>query len=327
MTAHVPSLIYQVTQSSEVSPAERYEYWLTPLLSDFEAATPTLAQRQDFQGRVASLVAATSELHDMQADPFEGFRSTRRIRAYEDDKLALVYVMQGEVHSRYEGDAGAVTRAGEFLLFDAHRASRMHFKTRHFVQINLPRAALHPLVCAQPAPGAISRAVSGSGLAGLLSGQLAQFRSLGAGLNDHERLGLLHATEALATVVVENACLGGSLDDERRHLGLYTAAQRYIRLHFGVETLDGTKVAAALGCSRATLYRVFARHGLTVAGYIRELRLQKLAQLLQHAPAHPIAQLAHHCGLHDSPNLSRLFRRRFGHAPREFRALHADTRL
>lgn len=324
MTTDAP-LIYQITESTEVPAAHRYEYWLSPLLSDFEAAAPTAAQQQDFQGRITSLVTATSELHDMQADHFEGSRSAPRIRAYEDDKLALVYVLQGEVRSRYQGDADTVTRAGEFLLFDAYRPSRMWFQTRHFIQINLPRAHLHPLLSTQPAPSAVGRAVSDSGLAGLLSAQLTGFRTLSAELSGHERRGLLHATEALATTVVESACLSNPADGAHRYLGLYTAAQRYIRSYLGAAQLNGALVAAALGCSRATLYRAFAAQGMSIAEHIRELRLQSLARLLQHLPHHPIAQLAQQCGLHDTPNLSRLFRQRFGHTPREFRAMYQDS--
>src|SRR5699024_8612342 len=108
------SSIYHVAASSELPADQRYEHWLAPLLSDFKAAAPNARQRQNFQGHVSSLVTATSELHDMQSDDFDGSRSRQRIRRYEDDKLALVYVMQGRVLSQYEGDTDIVTEAGQF---------------------------------------------------------------------------------------------------------------------------------------------------------------------------------------------------------------------
>lgn len=318
------SSIYHVAASSDLPAPQRYEHWLAPLLSDFEAATPNALQRQNFQGRVSSLVTATSELHDMQSDDFGGSRSPQRIRYHENDKLALVYVRQGQILSRYEGDTDIVAKAGQFVLFDAQRPNQMHFcQQPRFVQINLPRGQLASVLSSKPLPSQISRAVTRSGLANLLSAQLSQFVDISAGLSFHEQLAFLDATEALATRVVESACLDGRLIPDERNAGLYTAAQRYIDMHLDDPGLTGASIAAALGCSRATLYRAFSSHHRHLAAHIRERRLQTLARLLQHcAPYQPIAQLAFQCGLHDTSNVSRLFRQRFGVTPSEFRALN-----
>jgi len=315
------SSIYHVAASSELPADQRYEHWLAPLLSDFKAAAPNARQRQNFQGHVSSLVTATSELHDMQSDDFDGSRSRQRIRRYEDDKLALVYVMQGRVLSQYEGDTDIVTEAGQFLLFDARRPNTMRFcQQPRFVQVNLPRSQLEPVLSGKPLPSQVSRAVSHCGLAGLLSAQLSQFRDLSPRLSHPERLGLLHATEALATHVVESAFLNGQLRPEGRHTGLYTAAQRYIHLHLNNASLNGATIAAALGCSRATLYRAFAAQGLGVAEYLRDLRLRKAYRLLQEAPAqYAIADLAARCGFIDHASFSRLFHRHFGLRPSDIR--------
>ncbi|MBF6617263.1 MAG: helix-turn-helix domain-containing protein [Candidimonas sp.] len=322
MTAHTP-LIYQVTASSDVPTVERYEHWLRPLLSDFEAAPPSMQQRKNFQGQVTSLVTATSELHDMQSDDFEGFGPNREDRRYEEVKLALVYVMKGQVMGQHEGDTDTIAKTGQFFVFDGSRPNRIRFHKARFVQINVPRAHLQPLLSNNPAPSQLGSALACSGLAPLLATQLAQFRSLSGSLTTHERLGLLQATEALATTVLESACLGNRIPDSNHRLGLYTAAQRYIRLHLHAASLSASTIAAALGCSRATLYRAFEQHNLGIADHIRELRLQKLARLLQN-PSNvlPIADLAHLCGLHDSPNLSRLFRQRFDLTPLGFRAMY-----
>lgn len=319
--------IYHVAASSEVPASARYEHWLAPLLSDFEAAPPNLRQRQDFQARVSSLVTATSELHDMWTDDFDGSRSPRRIQRHENDKLALLYVMQGRIVSRYEDDTDIVTGTGQFLLFDARRSSQLRFcQQPRFVQINLPRSRLAPVLSGKPLPSQVSRAVSCSGLAGLLSSQLGQFRDLGARLSPGEQLAFLYATEALAAHVMESACLDSGLCAEGRHAGLYVAALRYIDQCLEDPSLSGATIALALGCSRATLYRAFAEHGLHLAQHIRERRLQTLARLLQRPfSSEPIAQLAFQCGLHESTNISRLFRQRFGIAPGEFRALHHDS--
>lgn len=323
MSGHGP-LIYQVSTSSEVPAAQRYEHWLTPLLSDFEAAVPSAQQQQDFRAQVTSLVTATSELHDMESDDFEGFRSKTKIRHHVNDKLALIFVMQGQVLSHCEGDTDIVTRPGQFVLFDARRPTHMRFHNKpRFVQINLPRAHLQAAL-SDPVPSQVSRAVSDSDLACLLSSQLARFRSLSVKLSAQERLSLLHATEALATTVVESACVTHNVRQSGLD-GLCAAAQNHIRLNLESSHLNSTTIAAALGCSRATLYRAFEKQHLHIAEYIRELRLQKLARLLQQpVNRQPIAQLAQHCGLHDAPNLSRVFSKRFNMTPADFRRAHKN---
>src|SRR5690606_41963770 len=79
---------------------------------------------------------------------------------------------------------------------------------------------------------------------------------------------------------------------------LCLAAQRYIDPNLSRPALDAATLALAIGCSRATLYRAFADHGLTVVGYIREQRLQKFHRLLKTAAkGGPIAVLAEQCRL------------------------------
>ncbi len=72
------------------------------------------------------------------------------------------------------------------------------------------------------------------------------------------------------------------------------AVQRYIRRHLTDPDLDPDTVAAAIGCSRSTLYRLFNGNELFVQGYVRELRLQQFLRLLQkdarNAPIYALAQ-------------------------------------
>lgn len=321
MTAPAPTLLYHKASSSDLPASQRYEHWLMPLLSNFEADPPNARQRQDFQGRVHSLMLGDRELHDAQLDDFEGAHSRRGTGQQGHDKLALIYVVQGSIKGQYERDTDTVTDQGRFFLFDGTRPNRLYFHQSRFIQINVPRAGLQDLIPRGVALSQLHDALSCSALAGLLGGQLAQFRALSGRLTEQERYSYLEASEALAVSVLENV-LTGHYSHERRQ-GLCVAAQRYVRQHFSSADLNGHTISAALGCSRATLYRALAEQETSLADQIRELRLQKLARLLQNPyQAASIADLAHRCGLQDAPNLSRMFRQRFGTSPQEYRAVH-----
>lgn len=318
------SPVYQTTESAQLPAAHRYDDWLVPLLSDFQAASADARQRRDFRGRVTSLVTATGELHDMQADDFQGCVSTRQIRRDWSDKLALLYVAGGRILGQYQDEPDSVTAPGQFLWFDARRPSRLSFRQARFIQLNLPRAGLQDVLAGHHAMGALSQAVSGSGLAGLLRAQLHAFGDLVPRLTPQEQTAFLQCTQDLATTVIGTACLDLGRSVAQPLNGVLVAAQRFIDANLDACVLDAASIATALGCSRATLYRAFAQQESTVADYVRERRLHQLARLLQRASGqHTIAQLAQRCGLHDAPNLSRMFRRRFGVTPRQYRANHA----
>src|SRR5690606_21769806 len=238
----------------------------------------------------------------------------------DSEELCLIYVVGGRIESRYEGDVEQVISPGQFLLYDAWQACRMRLRNPHIVQVDLPRAHLQSIVSNGRKASEVTRALAISPLSELLGLQLGRFGTLVDKLNATERLAMLRATEALAVTTLE-AVLGSKAPQETGNLqGLYELAQRYIRAHLDMAGLNATRIAARLGCSRTMLYRAFGEQGICIAQHIRELRLQKLARLLQ-SPNHgkTIAQLAHECGLQDSPNVSRLFLWRFGVSPRDFR--------
>lgn len=95
---------------------------------------------------------------------------------------------------------------------------------------------------------------------------------------------------------------------------------RYIDRHLDDPDLDVGRVAAALGLSRSSLYRVFkARHG-GVARFILNRRLDLCRDaLLAGGSEGTIGDLAARWGFADYGVFSRAFRRRFGVAPRTLR--------
>jgi transcriptional regulator GlxA family with amidase domain len=64
-----------------------------------------------------------------------------------------------------------------------------------------------------------------------------------------------------------------------------------------------------------------------VKKYIRQTRLARLRQLLEHSPAGlSIGDLAARCGLYDTQNVNRMFRAEFSVTPSEVRFRAIDDR-
>jgi AraC-like DNA-binding protein len=99
------------------------------------------------------------------------------------------------------------------------------------------------------------------------------------------------------------------------------AAKLYLEAHCGIPDLTAERVAQALHCSRSQLYRLFAESGLSVGGYLRDLRLDRAAMLLQTANSDvSVGSIALGCGYTDLSAFGKAFRARFGASPSEWRA-------
>jgi len=125
--------------------------------------------------------------------------------------------------------------------------------------------------------------------------------------------------DLLLTVLRETVASRGepSADDLRAY---FVAAKRIIHQRLADFNLSPKSIADALQCSRATLYRAFRAHGLTVAAYIREVRLQEAWRRLEESSPHAsIAEIAAACGFSDSVHFRRIFRERFDIHPRDVR--------
>ena len=139
-----------------------------------------------------------------------------------------------------------------------------------------------------------------------------------------ERLGPTQspqASEALVQLValtMNGAIAEDASPPESKDHALLVRAQRAIKDNLGDETLGPAMLASMLGVSRASLYRAFAPCG-GIADYIRDARLRKAYGALTATNAHQkrVSLVAYELGFKDPAHFSRLFKSRFGVAPKQ----------
>lgn len=314
--------VFQTVSTHNVTPAERYEYWTGDVIRHFEVAVPDDRQRRDFSAKVTSLATVSGEMHYAESDAYAAHLTPGTIRSTAFEELALLLMVKGRAHYAYEDNQKMEVDAGGFFLLDCSRPVSLSFTRHSVIQLDLSRPLLESVFPgAMPAPAQIQAALANSRLADLLREHLQQFPKIVAGMAPLEQQALLNASESFAITAIEGAISASIGMSEQSHAGLLAAAQRYIRRHVANRDINPAAVAAAVGCSRSMLYKLFAEKDLTVQGYIRELRLQQLLRLLQKEKSNvPIHTLAERCGLYNTPNVSRVFRNRFGISPSEARA-------
>lgn len=314
------SFLFQELSLDVLPQRQRYEFFGSEILAGVDLPRPNTAQRHGFHAEVVSMANAISGMHFVRADPFDCARTRRHLRREDGVGSSLIYVKSGRVHLDADGDRPVSVGSGEFVFLDGARPQRVAMESLECVQLDLARPV--PAACRSrlPAPSAISAALNRSPLRHLLKAQLDLFPSLSWKLSDDERALQLASSEHLALAVLQAVSDGAVRDGRgRAEAMMYHAAQRCIARHLYLPTLDPDQVATALGCSRSTLYRLFAAHGTSVAASIREARLQRAHDLLCSLPRRPIGDIAARCGYDDLRSFHRAFRAHFACTPGEAR--------
>lgn len=218
----------------------------------------------------------------------------------------------------------ALMRPGDIAIYDTSRPYTLEFPDRmRCVVMAFPQekfdvpASLIRRITAVRLPG-------DDGVGALLSPFL---RHLGESLGEWSGvtgLRILRASLDLLTALVY-----AQLAEQHDHWGESGRAEMrafrvYIDDHLGDPQLSASTVAKAHYISVRYLQYLFSEEGTTVSEYIRSRRMEHCAiDLSDPAQADlSVQQIAHRWGFADASHFSKVFKRRFGSSPRQFRLAH-----
>jgi AraC-like DNA-binding protein len=292
---------------------DRFEAWRT-------RAWPSLAPTMDctppdgaFAAEVETLTPAGLSVLYSDMTGFAYARDARRVRADGLDRYGLL--LSEDVG--FAGNAAGRTFAGapgQLLVGDFARPIEQVSTSGRAMSLIVPRAAAEAAV---PEIAAMHGRVVVAERVGLLRDFLVALRTRAAGIRPDEEARIARILIDLIAFALTPGEAGATAlagADAR-----FWAADRFIRSQLGRVDLDGDLLMRKLRIGRSTLYRMFAAHG-GVAAYIRDLRLDRAAELLT-SPGGPsrIGMVARAVGYADQAVFTRAFRRRHGCAPSDYR--------
>ncbi|MGH7154063.1 MAG: helix-turn-helix domain-containing protein [Acetobacteraceae bacterium] len=315
--------------SDVLPPAQRLMPWRETGRLPMRADPADEAGKRQFRIRLRTLSASCGRFTDLSATPMKLSRTTLHCRRDGIDMIGLTLILDQPIPHQFGMKVvTTVIEPGQILVKDFTQPATAWWPTsvHRGLNLHLPRMAVEAAL--GTGGGALHGAVlSGDALLPMLRTQLELLAKLAPGLSLRARAAALEATVSLATAALRVE-FGAPVEEEENSAGLFAAARLLIERHLASRHLSPEWIAAQLGCSRAHLYRIFAGHDATVAGYVRDARLRRARALLVRGENGNVrvGDVAFRCGFDDPAHFARLFRRYFGLKPTDLRADRATCR-
>ncbi|MGY3606652.1 MULTISPECIES: helix-turn-helix domain-containing protein [unclassified Bradyrhizobium] len=250
----------------------------------------------------------------------EAKRTEADAAADKIDGVVFDYVLSGE-YSEETATGFVSLRAGDLGMVQSTVEVTARSRLARIATIFLPRtrlaAALETDLSGEPF---ILRSLSSTPLAPFVGAQMRLlFESYGR-MDAQDFEIVLEATAELLIHV-----LGGELSRgeqfQARPSKEFMRAIAYIEENYHRPELTPDDIWRGINVSRTQLYKLFSENSLTVAGYLRDVRLRRFVDALRTTDASGIGRLAWTCGLDmQAADFTRLFKRVYGMTPRQARA-------
>jgi len=316
-----------VARTLDLPPDQRFDYWKHVLSDTFvplEVSSP--GGESDFRGRLRGCELGSLRMIEVRAEPHTARRTARLVKAAPAGCYKIGLQLRGTAVLIQDGREAVLT-AGDFAFYDTDRPYTLALNQHRMLVLVFPKDMLGLPQSRLAGLTAIRMPGEDGGMASLIGpflGQVADLidemdaRGLGAGV----RLAG-NVVDLLGTVLAER--LDCTPDDpDTAHRALMVQITAFIEAHLGEADLAPAQIAAAHHISLRQLHKLFHASGMTVAGWIRQRRLERCGHDLRdpHCAAWPVAAVGARWGYPDPAHFSRLFKATYGLGPRDYRASH-----
>ncbi|PYE15903.1 AraC family transcriptional regulator [Williamsia limnetica] len=270
----------------------------------------------DFSGALSSITVGDLQLAEVLGDCSHVRRSVATIRRADPGVIKVGLQLHG--HSTVQQNGRHATLApGDLAIYDTSVEYGLHLTDSFDMLVAvIPRQALR--VADRELTDATARTITTTTGAGALLGPLLlSLRSNHQGSSAATPL-IEDAVADIVSAVVRSSAPVDALGSGQTVL---LSARAYIEAHLGDPTLCPTAVASHHHVSVRYLQKLFAYDGLSVAGFIRQRRLERCRRdLADRTQSHrSVGSICATNGLVDASHFSRLFKQTYGVSPRHYR--------
>ncbi|MEV4040794.1 helix-turn-helix domain-containing protein [Streptomyces umbrinus] len=315
-----------MVSTAEVAAGERFAFWRevnAKLWVPYDLrCSPEVEGAFQACAGVSEFGAVQATL--MTSMPYAVHRTPKLIRQADPEVLKLSCLVRGEAMITQDcqcTDFGV----GDLILYDPSRPYQAEFTpdapVSQLLLLRFPRSLL-PLPPRDLRRLSAVRISGNRGIGALSSQYLLQLaqRMHEFSPSDTARLSTL-TLDVLATALADALDAGSEVPPHTRRRALMAQIRAFIRDHLGDPALTPDAVAAAHHISLRYLHKLFQQEGDTVAGWIRERRLEQCRRDLAdpRLAARPIHAIAARWAFTSPPHFSQAFRNAYGLSPRQYR--------
>lgn len=302
--------------------AERVDFWRDHVSRRNQFERPE--SNRPFQAHLRRVALPDAELIEHASEAIVSRGAARRPHLSSGDDVAIELVREGR-ETLLDHNGEHRLHVGDLYVVDYSRPLRTVRPRQRVSAIVLPRQRVVEIMGDAPS-GLAAWRFPAHGMAAILRKQMQATLDGAPGLPPPQRALAVNEAADMALALFQ-AMRGGAADVARLDRGFYRAARRYIKGHCGDPELTPGHAALALGCSRASLYRVFALRGEGIAECIWQARIERAWRMLTSIDSIglSISDVAMRCGFREMPTFGRMFRRHYGTTPTEARRTARTT--
>jgi AraC-like DNA-binding protein len=309
-----------LVRTSDVPEAERRDAWRSVVCDTLGPLDMRSDPDVPLEGEIHAGRLGRMTVGDVRTStPHSVHRTPRLIRRDGPELYRVVMPLSGSALLSQDGRQARL-RPGEFAIYDFSRPYEIGYSSAVRLAIfGLPRDLVAASADAMRAVGVLPLG-DGAGASALVGPLL---RRITLDIETYRpasgvRLSTV-VTDLLAAVVADH--LDVTTEVETRDRVLLIRIHAFMEEHLADPELTPGSVAAAHHMSLRNLHRLFATEQSTVAGWIRQRRLERVRTELADAARFdvPVSAVAARWGLPDAAHFSRLFRRAYGMPPAEYR--------
>ena len=299
-------------------PAERVAFWRERVARRNHFERPE--SNRPFQAHLRRVVLPGAELVEHASEAIVSRGAANRPRMSRSDDIAIELVREGR-ETLLDHNGEHRLHAGDLYVVDYACPLRMIRPRQRVSAIVLPRQRVVEIMGDAPS-GLAAWRFPAKGMAAILRQQMQSTLDAAPGLLPSQRVLAVNEAAEMALALFQ-AMRGGAADVARLDLGFYRAARHYIDGHCSDPDLTPEHVALAIGCSRASLYRVFAARDEGIAEFIWQARIERTWRMLTSVEGYglSVSDVAMKCGFREMPTFGRMFRRHYGMTPTEARKM------
>jgi AraC-like DNA-binding protein len=303
-------------------PRTRLDYFRHVVADTFVPFDLRIVADRDLRARILTGQVGTVHVSKVSAPPLKAFRTAKLIRVSDPELFKLEVPVRG--HTVFaQGGREAALSPGDFTLLDLSRPCQLvdRGEEHRNVAVKFPHAAL-PLRNDELAD---LTAVPISGRDGLGAAISSLARHMARHLDDLDSTeGTRLATaliDLLTVALAERLDRRAALASDTRRRALLASVLTFIDKHLADPRLSPRAIATAHHISLRHLYKLFESSEISVAGWIRERRLERCRRDLADPTLadRSVTAIAARWGFTDPAHFSRAFRAAYGLPPTEYR--------